>query len=217
MSSRARRAISQPSGPLPRLISVIRPLKREGRQTLRIKGYIQPRLAQFGSPQDGLCPRLRGFAHAGKREGFRVGITSTGSERRSLSRFVQLETWRLRCRVCGAAVRDRGVREAISPSARLMTPRRELGDDLPIDSLPPLGREQGLEMLKWFRRRKEAAELARADADELLRTYGRSASNVARIFECDVELPDGTTHKGRTSEQWRRVALLIENMVPVRP
>jgi hypothetical protein len=30
MSSRARRAISQPSGPLPRRMSVIRPLKREG-------------------------------------------------------------------------------------------------------------------------------------------------------------------------------------------
>jgi hypothetical protein len=53
----------------------------------RIQGHIQIRQAQFCSPQDGLCPRLRGFAHAGKREGFR--------ERRSLSRFVQLETWRL--------------------------------------------------------------------------------------------------------------------------
>jgi predicted hydrolase (HD superfamily) len=98
-----------------------------------------------------------------------------------------------------------------------MTAGMELTDDLPTDSLPALGHEQGLEMLKWFRRRKEAAELARADAHELVRTYGKSASNVAHIFEYDAVLPDGTTHKGRTSEQWRCVALLIENMVPVRP
>jgi hypothetical protein len=60
-------------------------------------------------------------------------------------------------------------------------------------------------MLRWYRRRKEAAQLAQADADELVRSYGNSASNVARLFEYDAVQPDGTTHKGRTPEQWRRV------------
>jgi len=45
-------------------------------------------------------------------------------------------------------------------------------------------------VLNWFRERREAAGLAQADADALVRTYGNSASSVARIFEHD----DGTTH-----------------------
>jgi hypothetical protein len=99
--------------------------------------------------------------------------------------------------------------------ARLMTQVWNLPTTYQLIRCRRLAAKEGLQVFKWFRRREEAAQLARADADELVRSYGNSASNVARMFECDVvALPDGTTHKGRTSEQWRRVALLIENSVP---
>jgi hypothetical protein len=39
MSSRARRAISQPSGPLPSLMSVISPLKREGSASSSLSAF----------------------------------------------------------------------------------------------------------------------------------------------------------------------------------
>ena len=57
---------------------------------------------------------------------------------------------------------------------------------------------------------KLAADQGHASSQTLLARDGQSPSR-------PVLCPDGTTHKGRTSEQWRRVALLIENMVPVRP
>ena len=50
----------------------------------------------------------------------------------------------------------------------------------------------------WAPRRREAARLARADADALVRGHGDEASRMARDFERDVVLPDGTTHQGRT-------------------
>ena len=62
------------------------------------------------------------------------------------------------------------------------------------------------------RRRREAARLARADADALVRGHGEEAYRLARTFERDVNLPDGTTHQGRTPAHWRRVAILVARM-----
>ena len=45
-------------------------------------------------------------------------------------------------------------------------------------------------MLRWFRRRREAGRLARADADALVRGPGEEAYRMARGFERDVVLPD---------------------------
>jgi hypothetical protein len=47
------------------------------------------------------------------------------------------------------------------------------------------------------------------DADALVRGHGDDAYRLARTFERDVVLPDGTTHQGRTPAHWRRIALLI--------
>ena len=67
-------------------------------------------------------------------------------------------------------------------------------------------------MLEWFRRRQAAARLAQADADALVRGHGGEAYRLARTFERDVVLSDGTTHQGRTPAHWRRVALLVAKM-----
>ena len=61
----------------------------------------------------------------------------------------------------------------------------------------------------WFRRRREAARLAIADAEALIRDHGGAAYWEARRRERDVVLPDGTTHQGRTAAHWRRVALVV--------
>ena len=55
----------------------------------------------------------------------------------------------------------------------------------------------------------EAAQLAQADADALVREHGEEAYRIAWDFERDGILPDGTTHQGRRLAHWRRVALLI--------
>ena len=60
-----------------------------------------------------------------------------------------------------------------------------------------------------FRRRREAARLANADAEALIRDHGGAAYWEARRRERDVILPDGTTHQGRTAAHWRRVALEV--------
>jgi len=67
-------------------------------------------------------------------------------------------------------------------------------------------------MLKWFRRRREAARLVPADADALVRTYGDDAHRMARHLEeraLLALLADMAPFRGRTPEQWRRVAHLI--------
>jgi hypothetical protein len=67
-------------------------------------------------------------------------------------------------------------------------------------------------MLKWFRRRREAARLAPADADALVRKYGDDAYRMARHLEeraLLALLADMAPFQGRTPEQWRRVAHLI--------
>ena len=64
-------------------------------------------------------------------------------------------------------------------------------------------------MFGWFRRRREAAQLAQANADALIRGHGEDAYRLARDFERDVVLPDGTTHQGRAPAHWRRVAILV--------
>ena len=64
-------------------------------------------------------------------------------------------------------------------------------------------------MLDWLRRRRLAARLAQADADALIREHGAEAYSEARRRERDVVLPNGTTHAGRTSAHWRRVALVV--------
>ena len=67
-------------------------------------------------------------------------------------------------------------------------------------------------MLKWFRRRREAARLVPADADALVRTSGADAHRMARHLEeraLLALLADMAPFQGRTPEQWRRVAHLI--------
>jgi hypothetical protein len=69
------------------------------------------------------------------------------------------------------------------------------------------------EMLKWFRRRREAARLAPADADALVRKYGDDAHRMARHLEESALLAllaDMAPFQDRTPRQWRRVARLIE-------
>src|SRR5579863_5656973 len=63
-------------------------------------------------------------------------------------------------------------------------------------------------MLRWLRRRREAARLVNADAEALLRGHGGEAYWEARRRERDVILPDGTTHQGRTPAHWGRVAVI---------
>ena len=66
-------------------------------------------------------------------------------------------------------------------------------------------------MLQWLRRRQQAARLAQADAEALIRDHGAEAWREARQRERDVILPDGTTHAGRMPAHWRRVALIVAN------
>jgi len=61
----------------------------------------------------------------------------------------------------------------------------------------------------WLHRRREAARLANADAEALIRDLGDAAYWEARRRERDVILPDGTTHQGRPPAHWRRVALVV--------
>jgi len=68
-------------------------------------------------------------------------------------------------------------------------------------------------MFKWFRRHREAARRAPADADALVRKYGDDALCMARRLEESAllaVLADMAPIHGRTPEQWRRVAHLIE-------
>ena len=62
-------------------------------------------------------------------------------------------------------------------------------------------------IIPWLRRRREAARLANADAEALIRDHGGAAYWEARRRARDVILPDGTTHQGRTPAHWHRVAL----------
>ena len=64
-------------------------------------------------------------------------------------------------------------------------------------------------IIPWLHRRREAARLANADAEALIRDHGSAAYWEARRRERDVILPDGTTHRGRTPAHWRRVALVV--------
>ena len=48
-----------------------------------------------------------------------------------------------------------------------------------------------------------------ADAEALIRGNGAEAYGEPRRRECDVILPDGPTHAGRTAAHWRRVALIV--------
>ena len=64
-------------------------------------------------------------------------------------------------------------------------------------------------MILWLHRRREAARLANADAEALIRDHGAAAYWEARRRARDVILPDGTTHQGRTPAHWRRVALVV--------
>jgi hypothetical protein len=71
-------------------------------------------------------------------------------------------------------------------------------------------------MLQWLRRRQEARRLAQADAEALIRDYGAEAYREARQRERDVVLPEGTTHAGRTSAHWSRVALIVARKTGTR-
>ena len=71
-------------------------------------------------------------------------------------------------------------------------------------------------MLQWFRRRRQAEQLAQADAEALIRDHGKRAYREARERERDVVLPDGTTHAGRTPAHWRRVAQIAARMTGKR-
>ena len=64
-------------------------------------------------------------------------------------------------------------------------------------------------MFQWLRHRSAAERLAQADAWALIRDHGGYAYGEARARECDVVLPNGTTHAGRTPAQWGRVALIV--------
>ena len=64
-------------------------------------------------------------------------------------------------------------------------------------------------IILWLHRRREAARLANADAEALIRDHGGAAYWEARRRERDVISPNGTTHQGRTAAHWRRVALVV--------
>ena len=64
-------------------------------------------------------------------------------------------------------------------------------------------------IILWLHRRREAARLANADAEALIRDHGAAAYWEARRRARDVILPNGTTHQGRTQAHWRRVALVV--------
>jgi hypothetical protein len=70
-----------------------------------------------------------------------------------------------------------------------------------------------LDVVNWFRRRRrEAAGLAHADADALVRKYGGNAYRMAHHFEHEAllaRLADMAPIQDRTPAQWRRVAYLI--------
>ena len=70
-----------------------------------------------------------------------------------------------------------------------------------------------LDVFNWFRRRRrEAAGLAHADADALVRKYGDNAYRMAHHFEDEALLAllaDMAPVQGRTPAQWRRIAYLI--------
>ena len=63
--------------------------------------------------------------------------------------------------------------------------------------------------VQWLRHRRAAERLAQADAWALIRDHGGYAYGEARARECDVVLPNGTTHAGRTPAHWGRVALIV--------
>ena len=71
-------------------------------------------------------------------------------------------------------------------------------------------------MLRCLRRRQETCRLAQADAETLIRDHHAEAYAEARRRECNVVLPDGTTHAGRTPAHWRRVALMVVKMTSKR-
>ena len=68
-------------------------------------------------------------------------------------------------------------------------------------------RKSGVAVLQWLRRRQEAQRLAQSDAEALIRDHGGEAYGEARQRERDMNLPNGTTHAGRTPAHWRRVPL----------
>jgi hypothetical protein len=61
-------------------------------------------------------------------------------------------------------------------------------------------------IILWLHRRREAARLANADAEALIRDHGDLAYWEARRRARDVILADGRTQQGRPPEHWRRVA-----------
>jgi hypothetical protein len=61
-------------------------------------------------------------------------------------------------------------------------------------------------MLRWFRGRRQAERLAKADAAALIRDHGGGAYSGARRRERDVILPDGQPTPGahpRVGGAWR--------------
>jgi len=64
-------------------------------------------------------------------------------------------------------------------------------------------------VFEWLRGSPEVSPLEKDDADALVSALGPTASRVARNFERDATLSDGTTFQGRAPGHWRRVALLI--------
>jgi len=71
-------------------------------------------------------------------------------------------------------------------------------------------------MFQLLRRRRQAERLAQADAEVLIKDHGGEAYGGARERECDIVLPDGTTHAGRTAAHWRRVAAIVARRVGTR-
>ena len=65
-------------------------------------------------------------------------------------------------------------------------------------------------MLKWFRRRREAARLAQADAAALVRELaGDGAYWRALEIARDMVLANVASHQGRTPDHWKQLAYLI--------
>jgi len=74
-------------------------------------------------------------------------------------------------------------------------------------------------LARWFCNGSDAQDarrLAQADAEALIRDHSAEAYREARERERDVILTDGTTHAGRTSAHWRRVALIVARMTGKR-
>jgi hypothetical protein len=71
----------------------------------------------------------------------------------------------------------------------------------------------GLDMFKWFRRRREAARLEQSDLEALIRRYGDGAYHEACRPERDVGMSEKTDYHGSPPDHWGMVAPLLAGRI----